>query len=176
MGHEPFEELESDNVMLSSPNGNMLWTGDPETISQIAGQGTRFVKPVELFSFFDTYGPNMQTSVGDDWKSQRKIVAPAIGPHANAIMWQSALHESKRLTDLLVKDGPVITHMKDHMSEISLHCITQSFFDKGLEYETVEEFPSPELPSGRFGFVEAMFTTIDKLGIIDSIPKGLRSR
>lgn len=162
--------------MLSSPSGNMLWTSDPEMINQIAGQGTKFVKPVELFSFFDTYGPNMQTSVGDDWKSHRRIVAPAIGSHSNAAMWQAALHKSKKLTDLLIVDGPVVTHMKDHMSEIALHCITQSFFDEELEYETTREFPTPNLPSGRLGFVEAMFTTIDKLGIIDSIPKGLRGR
>ena len=154
----------------------MLWTGDPEVINQIAGKGTDFVKPVELFSFFDTYGPNMQTSLGDDWRSHRKIVAPAIGPHSNATMWQAALHESKKLTDLLIKNGPIVHHMKDHMSEISLHCITQSFFDKELEYETTQEFPAPKSWTQRLGFVEAMFTTIDKLGIIDSIPKMLRRK
>ncbi|KAL8896584.1 MAG: hypothetical protein Q9207_007644 [Kuettlingeria erythrocarpa] len=121
--------------MLSSPNGNMLWSGDPEVINQIAGQGTKFVKPVELFSFFDIYGPNMQTSKGKDWRSDRKIVAPAIGPHSNAAMWQAALHESKKLTDILMKDDPVVTHMKDHMSEISLHCIARSLFDKQLELD-----------------------------------------
>ncbi|KAL8915822.1 MAG: hypothetical protein Q9172_006635 [Xanthocarpia lactea] len=176
VGYQPFKELGSDNILLSSPNGNMLWTGDPETINQIAGQGTNFVKPVELFSFFDTYGPNMQTSKGDDWRSHRKIVAPAIGPHSNAAMWQAALHESKKLLmDLLEQEAPVITHMKDHMSEVSLHCITQSLFAKELDYETTQVFPAPQLPSGRLGFVEAMFTTIDKLGIIDSIPQALRA-
>lgn len=174
VGHQPFAELGSDNIMLSSPNGNMLWSGDPEVINQIAGQGTKFVKPVELFSFFDIFGPNMQTSKGKSWRSDRKIVAPAIGPHSNAAMWQAALHESKKLTEILVKDDPVVSHMKDHMSEISLHCITKSLFDTELEYETTNVFPSPELPAGRLGFVEAMFTTIDKIGIIDSIPKGLR--
>ncbi|KAI4193812.1 MAG: hypothetical protein LQ346_003822 [Caloplaca aetnensis] len=153
----------------------MLWSGDPEVINQIAGQGTKFVKPVELFSFFDIFGPNMQTSKGKSWRSDRKIVAPAIGPHSNAAMWQAALHESKKLTEILVKDDPVVSHMKDHMSEISLHCITKSLFDTELEYETTNVFPSPELPAGRLGFVEAMFTTIDKIGIIDSIPKGLRA-
>ena len=154
----------------------MLWTSDPEIINQITAQGAKFTKPVELFSFFDTYGPNMQTSEGADWKSHRKIIAPAIGPHSNATMWRAALHESKRLSDLMIKDNLVITHMKDHMSEISLHCITKCFFDTELEYETTGEYPTPTLPSGRFGFVEAMFTTIDKLGIIDSIPRGLRGR
>lgn len=160
--------------MLSSPNGNMLWSSDPETINQIANQARNFRKPVEYFSFFDTYGPNMQTSLGDDWKAQRKIVAPAIGSHSNAAMWQSSLRQAERLTTLMTADGHVISHMKDHMSEISLHCIAQCFFNKDLEYETVKEFPSRELPEGRFRFVEAMFTTIDKIGIIDSIPKSLR--
>lgn len=82
----------------------------------------------------------------------------------------------RNFIDLLTKDDPVITHMKDHMSEISLHCITQSLFDKELEYETTKVFPTPKLPSRRLGFVEAMFTTIDKLGIIDSIPKELQRR
>ena len=162
--------------MLSSPSGNMLWTSDPEVINQVAGQGTKFVKPVEHFGFFDIYGPNMQTSVGDDWRSHRKIVAPAIGPHSNAAMWQAALHESKKLINLLTTDGLVVTHMKDHMSEISLHCITKCFFEKELEFETIGLFPTPVLPPGRLGIVEAMFTTIDKLGIIDAIPKGLRGR
>ena len=175
-GYQPFEEVGSDNIILSSPTGNMLWTADPEIINQIAGQAIKFVKPVELFSFLNIYGPNMQTSVGEDWRSHRKIVAPAIGPHSNAIMWQAALHESKKLTGLLIKDGPVVTHMKDHMSEISLHCITQCFFDKELEYETTSKFSTPMIPTERLGFVKAMFTTIDKLGVIDSIPKGIRGR
>ena len=160
--------------MLSSPSGNMLWTGDPEVIGQIAGQGSKFVKPVELFSFFDIFGSNMQTAVGEDWRSHRKIVAPAIGPHSNATMWRSALHESKKLTALLIKDGPVITHMKDHMSEISLHCITRTFFNKELAYETIRKISNSDNPAERFGFVKAMFTTIDQLGIIDSIPQKLR--
>jgi cytochrome P450 len=160
--------------MLSAPNGNMLWSSDPETINNIASQGTKFVKPVELFSFFDIYGPNMQTSVGDDWRSHRKIVAPAIGPHSNAAMWRHVLDETKILAKLMMRDGSVVTHMKDHMSELSLHCITRCFFDKYLRYETVKEFPTPKLPEERFEFVEAMFTVIDKLGIIDSIPQRLR--
>ncbi|KAL8848319.1 MAG: hypothetical protein Q9221_006673 [Calogaya cf. arnoldii] len=153
----------------------MLWTSDPELINQIASQGTKFVKPVEHFSFFDLYGPNMQTSKGDDWRSHRKIVAPAIGNHSNAAMWQAALHESKKLMDLLTKTDTVVTRMKDHMSEISLHCITQSLFDMELEYETTKLFPTIEIPSGRLGFVEAMFTTIDQIGLIDSIPARLRA-
>jgi cytochrome P450 len=162
--------------MLSTPNGNMLWSSDPETINQISSQSKHFRKPVEYFSFFDTYGPNMQTSLGDDWKAQRKIVAPAIGNHSNAAMWQSSLRQAERLTELIMADSPVISHVKDHMSEISLHCIAQCFFDKDLEYETIKDFPSRELPEGRFKFVEAMFTTNDKLGIIDSIPKSLRGK
>lgn len=39
---------------------------------------------------------------------------------------------------------------------------------------TTKAFPTPELPQGKLRFVEAMFTTIDKIGIIDSIPKRLR--
>lgn len=154
----------------------MLWLSDPETINQIAGQGTKFVKPVEHFSFFDTYGPNMQTSVGEDWRSHRKIVAPAIGPHSNALMWKSALYESKRLIELWKEDDLVVTHMKDHMSEISLHCIAKAFFDMDLDWETTGVFPTPDLNSERFGLVESMFTVIDKLGIIDSIPKRLRGK
>lgn len=64
----------------------------------------------------------------------------------------------------------MVTHMKDHTSEISLHCITQCFFDKELEYETIGNDLTPKSSSERLGFVDAMFTTIGKLGIIDSIP------
>lgn len=152
----------------------MLWTSDPEVIGQIAGQGSKFVKPVENFSFFDLYGPNMQTAVCEDWRSHRKIVAPAIGPHSNTMMWRSALEESRKLANLWIKKGPVIDHMKDHMSEISLHCVADTFFGKTLGYETTEEFPAPESRAGRLGFVEAMFTTIDKIGLIDSIPERIR--
>ena len=103
------------------------------------------------------------------------MVAPAIGPHSNAAMWQSVLHETIRLATLMMKDGPVNNHMKNHMSELSLHCIAECFFNKHLEYETIGEYPTPELPSERFEFVEAMFTVINKLGILDSIPNTLRS-
>lgn len=87
--------------MLSSPKGSMLCSSDPETINQIANQAKHFRKPVEYFIFFDTYGLNMQTSLGDDRKAQRKIIAPAIGSHSNAAMWKSSLHQTQRLTALM---------------------------------------------------------------------------
>lgn len=110
----------------------MLWCSDPETISQIANQGRNFGKPVEHFGFFDTYGPNMQAFLGDDWKAQRKIITPAIGPHSNTAMWQSSLLQGKRLAALMIMHGPVIRYLKNHISEISLHCIctVQCFFKK----------------------------------------------
>jgi hypothetical protein len=109
--------------MLSPPNDNMLWSSDPETNNQIAKQAKHFRKPVEYFRFFDTYGPSMQTSLGDDRKAKPKIVAPAIGSHSNAALSQSSLRQAERVTALMTVDGPVISFMKDHMAEISLHCI-----------------------------------------------------
>ena len=84
VGHQPFDKLESDNIIFFSSSRNMLWTGDPEVINQIARQGTSF-------SFFDSYGLNMQTFTGKDRKSRRKLVEPAIVPRSNAAMWQAAL-------------------------------------------------------------------------------------
>ena len=175
-GYTPYKDLGTDNIMLSSPNGNMLWTADPELINQISSQGARFVKPVELFGFFDIYGPNMQTAINDDWRFHRKMVAPAIGSHANTKMWEVSLFETKKFTDLLVRKSSIITLVEDCMSEITLHCVTQCFFDLELDFEHFEETSARRTQYGRTGFVEAIFTTIDKMGIIDIIPSNIRGK
>ncbi|TGO50074.1 hypothetical protein BELL_1846g00020 [Botrytis elliptica] len=130
----------------------MFWTADPESINQILSQGARFVKPVELFGFFDIYGPNMQTAMNDDWRFNREMVAPAIGSHANIKMWQASPFEMKKFTDLL------------------------SFFDIELTFEYFKEGSTGSEQVERAGFVAAMLTTIDKMGIIDNIPSKIRGK
>jgi hypothetical protein len=70
----------------------------------------------------------------------------------------------------------IIKHLKNYILEILLHCIAQCFFNKSLKYKTIKEFALRELPKRQFRFVKAMFTTINKLKVIDLISKLLQSK
>ncbi|KAF7931167.1 uncharacterized protein EAE97_009376 [Botrytis byssoidea] len=162
--------------MLSSPSGDMLWTADPELINPISSQAAGSVKPVKLFGFFGIYGPNMQTTINDDGKLLRKMIAPPIGSHSNTKMWQASLFETKKFTDLLIQKSSKVTLMKDCLFELTLHCVIQSLFDPEWTSEYFKEGSTGSKQVERTGFVEAMFTTIDKMGIPDNIPSKIRGK
>ncbi|TGO48571.1 hypothetical protein BOTNAR_0468g00050 [Botryotinia narcissicola] len=174
--YTPFEDLNTDKIMLSSPSRNMLWTADPELIDQISSQAARSVKPVELFGFFGIYGPNMQTTINDDGKLHRKMIAPPIGSHSNIKMWQASLFETKKFTDLLIQKISKVTLMKDCLFELTLHCVIQSLFDPELTFEYFKEGSTSSKQVERTGFVEAMFTTIDKMEVVDNISSRIRGK
>ena len=76
-GHQPFEEVGSDNLVLASPNGNMLWTCDPSVVRQLLTQHDKSLVPVAMIKIYDIWGPTVGSVEGEEWRNYRRVIASA---------------------------------------------------------------------------------------------------
>ncbi|TGO38631.1 hypothetical protein BHYA_0071g00200 [Botrytis hyacinthi] len=68
-------------------------------------------------------------------------------------MWQASVFETKKFTDLLIQESSKVTLKTDCMLELTLHCVTQSFFDLELTFEYFKEGFTGSKQVKRNGFI-----------------------
>lgn len=57
---------------------NRVIISDPDLVKEILiTRAKEFPKPQERYSIFEDYGPNILSSVGEEWRKQRKLCDPA---------------------------------------------------------------------------------------------------
>ena len=159
--------------MLATPQGNVLWTCDPELCHQFETQRYKSQVPVDLIKFFEVYGPTIGTVEGNEWKKYRRVVTSAFTRATHAAVWTESVRQTASLIDYWAKQGTVIPVMKYGTSRLALHVISSVFFSKSLEWrdQTISYEP---LPSGhRISFEQALFTVVSRLGVLSVTPRAL---
>ncbi|TFK82080.1 cytochrome P450 [Polyporus arcularius HHB13444] len=100
--HKDFEEAGWDimsgvNVFPSSEV--TLYLADPAVVKEVVGARSRFPKPMGPYKILLAFGPNLVASEGDEWKRQRKLVAPAFSERNNRLVWDETVHIMHDLFD-----------------------------------------------------------------------------
>lgn len=50
---------------------------DPTNIHGAIGKYKKWLRPTDVYSIFETFGPNVDTVNGDEWQRHRKVVNQA---------------------------------------------------------------------------------------------------
>ncbi|KAI9692657.1 MAG: hypothetical protein M1820_009491 [Bogoriella megaspora] len=172
-GYKPFEEVGSDNIMLATPFGNMLWSADQTLIHQLFTLHPKIEEPVELVKFYDIWGPTVSSVDGDEWKAHRRAVTAGFGSAMNNRVWQEAQRQSETLvTYLLESKKAVVPDIRYWTSKLALHVISSGFFNKRLEW--ADQGTAHEVPSNhQLSLDKALFMMLDRLAIIFMTPRAL---
>ena len=173
IGHQPFEDASSDNFVLATPNGNMLWTCDNAVIDQLFTLHPKVEQPIELVKFYDLWGPTISSVSGDQWKAHRRAVSAGFGNAMNKIVWDEAQHQIETLaTHWIVKEGSVIPVIRSWTSTLALHVISSGFFNRRLEWDDYGS-ASAMPPGHQLTFDKALFTMLKRLATIFMTPRAL---
>ncbi|KAI9692683.1 MAG: hypothetical protein M1820_009477 [Bogoriella megaspora] len=175
IGYKPFEEAGSDNVILATPNGNILWTADDTVIHQLFTLHPKIDQPIELVKFFEIWGPTISSVGGDEWKAHRKAVSAGFGGAMNARVWQESQRQTESLGAYWLENDTLIPDIRKWTSKLALHVISSGFFNKRLDWR--DQGTAKEIPSGHeWTFDKALFTMLDRLAIIFMTPRIVLSR
>ena len=173
IGHQPFENADSDTFVLATPNGNMLWTCDNAVIEQLFTLHPKVEQPIELVKFYDLWGPTISSVSGEEWKAHRRAVSAGFGNAMNKIVWDEAQHQIETLaTHWTEKEGSVIPVIRSWTSTLALHVISSGFFNKRLEWDDYES--ATAIPPGhQLTFDKALFTMLRRLATVFMTPRAL---
>ncbi|KAI0720719.1 cytochrome P450 [Cerioporus squamosus] len=85
-----------------------LYLADPAVVKDVVGARSRFPKPMGPYKILLAFGPNLVASEGEEWKRQRKLVAPAFSEKNNRLVWDETVHIMQDLFDSVWGDKDVV--------------------------------------------------------------------
>ena len=87
--------------MLVGPGTLELWTTDSEVTKVITGHATfRNFSQSEIMKIASgVFGTSILASNGDDWRRQRRIVAPVINEHISATVWRETIEQAQDMLE-----------------------------------------------------------------------------
>ncbi|KAI1786708.1 cytochrome P450, partial [Ganoderma leucocontextum] len=113
-----------------------IYIADPKIVKEIIGARARFPKPTEQYAVMRVFGTNLLATEGDEWKHQRKIVAPAFSERNNRLVWDETV---RVLEDLFQNEwGPRevvdVNHIMDITVPITLLVIGVAGFGRRISW------------------------------------------
>ncbi len=147
--YEPFKRVGSDTFITVSPERNVLYTADPDVVSQITSRRNDFPKALEVYESLKIYGNNVVTSEGQLWRHHRKIVSPPFTEKNNHLVWNETLDQTRAMVDSWLSGGPTIYTIADDSMRLSLHVISRAGFGVHLQWPGQEKTQGNERAGGK---------------------------
>ncbi|CUA72779.1 hypothetical protein RSOLAG22IIIB_05039 [Rhizoctonia solani] len=136
---------------------------------QIFASRGAFKKHPHDYRLITIFGRNLLSSEGDEWRRQRKIVAPVFSEKNNRLVQTSAKGFVDQMTDAWDHDMP--TYIQDVDGDITMQ-ITLCVIAKAGFGQNIEWGNDGEAPEGRkFTFKQALLIVSHDLPLILILPK-----
>ena len=154
--HQSWDQLYSsydinhdlDTYLTVAPKGVMLWTCNPDVISQMTTRKVDFPKPTHIYRSVDIYGRNVVTTEGNAWRQHRKVTGPPFTEKNNHLVWKESLHQAdsmvKSWTAMGTRGSRTIPSIAVDTMRLSLYIISRAGFGVSLLWPGVESEPSKE--------------------------------
>ncbi|KAI0760159.1 cytochrome P450 [Fomes fomentarius] len=114
-----------------------LFLADPAVIKEVIGARSRFPKPMGPYKILLAFGPNLVASEGEEWKRQRKLVAPAFSEKNNRLVWDETVRIVYDLFDNVwgTQNMVEVDNITDLTVPITLLIISVAGFGRRLSWK-----------------------------------------
>jgi len=148
-----YEKCGWNALALISPfpsNDSVIWVSDAGIIKQIVNDRVLFVKPLEnyIYKVMSSYGRNVITTEGDEWKRHRRISQPAFSEINNKTVWDTA---TNTMTELFAdvwgaKPETYVYNLSDIAKQITLTVLSIAGFGKEMTWksDSLSFYPSDD--------------------------------
>lgn len=155
----------ADTFIIVSAGGNVLWTCDPEVITQLNSRHGDFIKPVDMLGMLNIYGPTITASEGEEHRKYRKIASPSFNENTHQTVWNESIRQAGLMLDFWKHDRGHVADINLQTSRYALHVLSKAFFDKAMEWTTEVNkshghgLSYPEAISAVFKYNNTLFMT-----------------
>ncbi|RDX47256.1 614/534 cytochrome P450 [Lentinus brumalis] len=143
--HAYFEQAGWD--VLAGVNASSYVTyyvADAAVAKEVTSARSRFPKPVDFYRILSIFGPNILISEGDEWKHQRRIVAPAFSEKNNRLVWDETARIVRDLVENVWqrRDVVEVDHVMDVTVPLTLFVIGSAGFGRSVSWQESAVPPS----------------------------------
>lgn len=169
-GHAPFAHLKTDNVIVVSPGGNILWTCDPESNHQFSKRSHDFVKPVEMMGMLNLYGPTITATEGEECRTYRKIAAPSFNERTHGAAWAESLKRSLSMIQGWKEANAPIAQLNEHVARLTLQVISFVCFDRPMDAPSATRLDIQPSKNHKLSYSEAISSMVASIPTLFIIP------
>ncbi|KAI4199735.1 MAG: hypothetical protein LQ348_001825 [Seirophora lacunosa] len=169
-GYQPFAYLKTDNVLVVSPSGNILWTCDPESIQQFSKRSHDFVKPVEMMGMLNLYGPTVTATEGEESRIYRKTAAPSFNDRTHASAWTESLKRSSSLLQGWEEMNAPIEQLNEHIARLTLQVISFVCFDRPMDLPSATGLKANPSGGHTMTYSEAISSMVANISTLFIVP------
>jgi cytochrome P450 len=123
-----------------SPGRWDIHINDPAATVEVLSQWRTWLKPDDVYDIFDTFGPNVLSSNGEDWQRHRRIANPAFREQNNKLVWEESLRQAKQMSQILgdPKRGGQRTMgaVRDDCVLIAMHVLSAAGFGHMHDFDS----------------------------------------
>ncbi|KAE8166920.1 cytochrome P450 [Aspergillus tamarii] len=128
---------------IATPNEVFVYICDAEAITDIIARRADFVRPIELFTLLNVFGPNVATTEGADWQRHRKIVASPFNESLNSFVWREALTQAQSMLATRITAGPSGGLGTDTRT-LALNVLAATGFKRSTRFQSAQEVQSED--------------------------------
>ncbi|CEL53246.1 hypothetical protein RSOLAG1IB_06212 [Rhizoctonia solani AG-1 IB] len=145
------------------------FVSDLDALKQILASRGAFIKHADDYRLMTIFGKNLIASEGDEWRRQRRIVAPVFSEKNNRLVQASAKEFVDQMTYTWSREEP--TRIEDIDNDVTMQ-ITLCVISKAGFGQDIEWSNDGEVPEGHsLTFKQALFTVSQNLALIIIFPK-----
>ncbi|RAQ54173.1 cytochrome P450 [Aspergillus flavus] len=128
---------------IATPNEIFVYICDADAITDIIARRADFVRPIELFTLLNVFGPNVATTEGADWQRHRKIVAAPFNESLNSFVWREALTQAQSMLATRATAGPSGGLGTDTRT-LALNVLAATGFKRSTRFQSAQEAQSED--------------------------------
>ncbi|KAI0411740.1 putative cytochrome P450 [Xylaria grammica] len=127
-----------DVFMLVTPGRNWLYLGHPDIVMDVTRRRDDFPRCVELTQVLDVFGPNVGSVEGQQWVTQRKLMASCFNEQYNETVWSESISQANDMIRYWTS-RPSVRSTAHDLRTLSLGVLSKAGFGKSFKFEGYEE-------------------------------------
>ncbi|KAK3946141.1 putative cytochrome P450 [Diplogelasinospora grovesii] len=136
----PHREM-GDAFIIVTPQRIWFYLADPEALMECFRRRLDFPRCTELTEILNVFGTNLSTVEGQQWKTQRKIIATCFNEQNSEIVWSESVSLARDMLAYWSKK-PSVSSSADDLRTLSLHVLSGAGFGKSFKFEGHDERPN----------------------------------
>ena len=157
--------------MLVSPEGNILFTCDPDAAQQLF-RNNALGKPLELMGMLNIFGPTMTGTDGQESRLYRKLSAPFFSEDTMHRVWESSISSAEAFLEVV---GGHNEELRPIIARMTLHLLSTVCFESKKKCIDELDFRMPAPSGHQLSYSHAMAATLEYLPTIFLTPPSILS-
>ncbi|KAF7929751.1 hypothetical protein EAE99_004655 [Botrytis elliptica] len=126
-----------DIFIMITPDKNILYICDADTLSEVLMRGNEFKKPREVLEMLNVFGRNISTVSDEDWPRHKKATGPPFSnEQTNNLVWQEALRQTQEMMHYWIDQGKLaLRTTAEDAKTLSLNILTSAGLGKSYPFK-----------------------------------------